>query len=112
MVLTATASSSAANDPRLPSGGALRLFPEEASLDLGGGRHRPANCANTIRATAVGAERGYRGGSAWRVISVAITSVMRSMPSGKGVSCSRRVIRTWRATELGGGSGVRLRWSL
>ena len=34
------------------------------------------------------------------------------VPGGRAVSWSRRVMRTWRATESGGGSEVCLRWSL
>jgi hypothetical protein len=54
----------------------------------------------------------YRGGLACRVISVATISVMRSAPGGRRVSCSRRVMRTWRAMVAAGGSGVWWRWSL
>jgi hypothetical protein len=54
----------------------------------------------------------YWGGLAWREISVATISVMRSVPGGRETSWSRRVMRTWRAMELDGGSGVCLRWSL
>jgi hypothetical protein len=55
---------------------------------------------------------GYWGGMGWRVTSVAMTSVMRSVPEGRTVSCWRRAMRTWRAMDSGGGSGVWLRWSL
>ena len=53
-----------------------------------------------------------RGGLVWRVISVATISVILSVPGGRAVSWSRRVMRTWRAMSWPGGSGVCLRWSL
>jgi hypothetical protein len=49
---------------------------------------------------------------AWRMISVATTSVIRSVPAGRAMSCSRRVMRTWWAMVSGFGSGVLRRWSL
>jgi hypothetical protein len=68
--------------------------------------------APTIGPALGGPGPGYPGGRAWRVISMATTSVIRSVPGGRGVSWSRRVTRTRRAIELGGGSGLRVRWSL
>jgi hypothetical protein len=80
------------------------------------GTASPAGQARAVPLSAVPAVvpgGGYRGGLAWRVISVATTSVMCSVPGGRMVSFSRRVMRTWRAIVAGGGGpGVRLRWSL
>jgi hypothetical protein len=44
-----------------------------------------------------GSVAGYLGGLSRRMISVMTTSAIRSAPSGMGVSCLRRAMRTWRA---------------